>query len=447
MLALLPSLVNGFDPAMVHAATSNVSLIERLIAGAKDGESVRIPPGTYEGRFTLNRSIRLVGEGTVTIRSDEGESTVAITAKGAALEGIRVVHDAKDKNAAVYVAADEVKLESLEISTKGYGILLRKANRVEIGKSQVRSLDDANASGSNRKTVKRNGIDLFDSHQNIITGNTVSNMNDGIYLESSNGNVVSGNAIDHSRYGVHCMFTKQTVVKDNHGYANVTGAMIMGVNDAVVTGNRFAKQSENVNSQGLLLFDVHTSRVEGNLVEGNRVGLYIEQSTDNLLQNNQVLRNFTGIQLLDAENNRFTNNDFIGNVIEAEATGSKNNQLTGSKNNQLTGNYWDAYRGIDSDGDGASNTAYAINPFFQQLTSETPAYQLFFRSPGMLFLESLFETNRNEWASDAMPLMKPAMTESDGSDAAGTDLGLFTAGACLLLVSSWIILQFGGRRR
>ncbi|REE81548.1 copper-binding protein NosD [Paenibacillus taihuensis] len=39
-------------------------------------------------------------------------------------------------------------------------------------------------------------------------------------------------------------------------------------------------------------------------------------------------------------------------MIEAEATDSKNNQLQG--------NYWDAFKGIDSDGDGASNVAYAI---------------------------------------------------------------------------------------
>lgn len=66
----------------------------------------------------------------------------------------------------------------------------------------------------------------------------------------------------------------------------------MGVDDAVVTGNQFVKQSENVNSQGLLLFDVHTSRVDDNIVEGNRVGFYMEDSSDNVLSNNRVLRNY-----------------------------------------------------------------------------------------------------------------------------------------------------------
>ncbi|QHW35415.1 hypothetical protein GZH47_31430 (plasmid) [Paenibacillus rhizovicinus] len=425
----------------MHASTavSSVSIIEQLIREAKDGETVRIPAGTYEGSFTINSPIKLEGEGTVTIRNNDEESTITITARGAALEGISVVHEARDKNAAVYVAADEVTLESLQISTRGYGILLRKADHAAIGSTRIQWMEDANETAGKRKTVKRNGIDLFDSHQNVISGNTVSDMNDGIYLESSNGNTVAGNAIDHSRYGVHCMFTKKTIVRDNQGYANITGAMVMGVDDAIVTGNRFEKQNENVNSQGLLLFDVHTSTVENNLVEGNRVGLYIEQSSSNTIQNNRVLWNFTGIQLLDAENNRFTVNDFIGNVIEAEATESKNNELKA--------NYWDAYRGIDSDGDGASNTAYVINPFFQRLTNETPAYQLFFRSPGMLFLESLFETNRDEWASDLMPLMKPAMNEIAGSGTGGPEFALFATGTVLLLVASGIILQFGRRRQ
>lgn len=438
---LLPVLAAGghASPASASPSDTTAAAIQQLIQQAKDGEIVHVPAGSYQGRLLIDRPITLAADGDVTIRNQDEAPTVKITADGASLIGLHIVHEAPDKNAAVLVASDNVRIESQDIRTRAYGIMLRKANRASIKGNRIQWLDETATASKGEKKEKRNGIDLFEAHDNAISNNTVSNLNDGIYQESSDGNLVEGNAIDHSRYGVHCMFTKRTIVRDNSGYANVTGAMIMGVDDAVVTGNTFTKQSENVNSQGLLLFDVQTSKVEGNLVAGNRVGLYVEQSSANLIANNRVLQNFTGIQLLDSEDNQFTANDFIGNVIEAEATDSKNNKLEG--------NYWDAFRGIDSDGDGASNTRYNINPFFQQLTGETPAFQLFFRSPGMIFLESLFESNRDNWAFDAKPLMKPNFGDNASSAGTGRFGSLFAAGAALLLGSIGMIMKFGGRRR
>src|SRR5690606_32929135 len=105
---------------------------------------------------------------------------------------------------------------------------------------------------------------LYESHDARIENNEVFDMKDGIYLEKSHRASVEENRIYRSRYGIHCMYTNGTIVRSNEGEYNVTGAMIMGVRDAVVTDNSFRKQSENVHSQGLLLFDVQTSLIERN---------------------------------------------------------------------------------------------------------------------------------------------------------------------------------------
>ncbi|WP_181909607.1 right-handed parallel beta-helix repeat-containing protein [Paenibacillus taihuensis] len=183
--------------AIASPAAMSADLIQTLIDKAQDGDTVRIPPGSYEGRILINRPIQLDGGGAVTLRNTDQKSTVEITAKGVALKGLIVVHEARDKNAAVSVSSDEVRINSLDIRTGGYGILLRKADRGIVANTKIEWLEDANAAAAKTKIVRHNGIDLFNSHLNVIQGNTVSNMNDGIYLESSNGNTVINNAIDH----------------------------------------------------------------------------------------------------------------------------------------------------------------------------------------------------------------------------------------------------------
>jgi nitrous oxidase accessory protein len=104
-----------------------------------------------------------------------------------------------------------------------------------------------------------------------------------------------------------------------------------------------------------------------------------------------------GIQFLESANNRFSDNRFIANVIEAEASDSAGNRMDG--------NFWDAVQGLDLQGDGLSDISYEINPFYSQLIDRTPAFQLFFQSPGMVYLSEMFTADRGKWARDAAPLM------------------------------------------
>lgn len=391
--------------------TSGYGRVQTLIDAAKPGETLELPAGTYRGPLVVDKPLHIRGMGTARIVNDASEPAVVIHADRVTLEGVEIDHNSQTGEAAILIEADETTLSRVAIRTRSHGIQLREADRGIIEHSQIAWLGaEADRDREVPLSQKGNGIDLFDSHRSRIAGNEISGMNDGIYLESSHDALVEDNKVERSRYGIHCMYTNGTKVIGNEGRFNVTGAMIMGVQDAEVTDNVFRMQSENVNSQGILLFDVQTSRIYRNVVEGNRVGLYIEQSLRNELTDNDVLRNFIGIQLLESEGNRFANNRFIANVIEAEATESMDNRLTG--------NYWDSFRGIDLDRDGMSDIPYAINPFFQQLVDRKPAFQLFFQSPGIRFLESLFVADQSVWAADSSPLMRlPA--EADPNPGSG----------------------------
>ncbi|PWV89435.1 nitrous oxidase accessory protein [Paenibacillus cellulosilyticus] len=415
-------------------ASLDKGTIQQLIDEAKPGDTVTIAPGEYRGAITIDKSVTLVGEPGTVIVNDAAQPAVTITADGVSVSGITVEQRSMEESTAIELVASNTMLSNLDIHTHAFGIRLRKSNRNEIADNSIQWLGEM--SGQEVKmSAKRNGIDLYDSHDNVISGNRISSMNDGIYQESSHRNQVIGNRIDHSRYGIHCMYTEGTIVRGNAGNYNVTGAMVMGVTDAIVEDNSFTKQSENVNSQGLLLFDVHTSTIANNRVEGNRIGFYVEQSSKNDIRNNSIERNFVGIQFLESEGNELQANDFIANVINAEATDSPDNRLTA--------NFWDNFSGIDADGNGRSDISYAINPFFQQLTHQTPAFQLFFQSPGMQFLETMMQSDRSSWTVDIEPLMMPAGQQAM---AGKHNSYTFWVSLCLLLISTIIIYNTGVKR-
>lgn len=425
-------------PRVLYAASEETSLIphlQQLIDDASEGGTLVLPAGSYRGGVSIGKPLTVRAEGTVRIiAANSTEPAVRIDADHVRLQQVQLIQPFSSEAPALLVNGSKAVLDSIGIRTRSFGIMLRDNGQNEIFNSTIQREPD----GFGAQADSRNGIDLFNSHDNRIYNNTISTMNDGIYLESSHRNRVERNRIDGSRYGIHCMYTDGTVVRDNEGSLNVTGAMIMGVKDAEVTGNTFVKQSESVNSQGLLLFDVQTSRIEGNKAEGNRVGFYIEQSHRNRIANNDLVRNFVGVQLLESDENEFTGNYFWNNVIESEADESRSNRFAG--------NYWDAFRGIDPSGDGISDISYAMNPFFQKLTSAIPAFQLFFQSPGMLFLESMQTAGIEEWTVDPAPLMKPEAERLPVQDRPG-QAGLLASAVMLLLASITIITYTGGKRR
>jgi nitrous oxidase accessory protein len=429
-------LVAKSSAAASGSAETVAGEFQQLVDKALPGDTITLQEGIYTGPVTINKPLTITGTKTAVLLNNSKDPAILIDADKVVLRGFTIQHNQAGNSEAVGVNSDEVVLDQLNIETRGFGIRLRNSDRGMIHHNII----IWSGAGTNEKLSmgkKENGIDLYNSHDNRIEYNAISHMRDGIYLENSHRTKVDKNQIYHSRYGVHCMYTNETQITDNVGEYNVTGAMIMGVADVLVSHNSFRKQSENVNSQGILLFDVQTSLIEHNVVEGNRVGIYMELSSNNQLRDNDVWRNFMGIQILESEGNQFNNNRFIANVIEAEALDSSGNLMNG--------NYWDAFQGLDLDHDGTSNIAYNINPFYQQLIQNTPAFQLFFQSPGMTFLSNMFADNKEGWSADASPLMAPTSSGIINLDnMEGKGVGI--ASLLLLLAAIFTITYLGVKR-
>jgi nitrous oxidase accessory protein len=435
MLAILWLFFHPLDAfALADAEAEPGAALQERIDQAESGGTVVIPSGTYAGPIVISKPLVLKAKngGKVTLINTSGKPAVTISADDVAVADITIVDKTAKEEPAVLIKGNRVLLDSLHIVTSSHGVMMRDAHDGEVKDSVI----EWGREGITSFSEKGNGIDLYNAHRVRLLGNTIKRVHDGIYLENSDDTVISRNRIERSRYGVHCMYTKGTVIRDNTGTMNITGAMIMAVQNVELSGNTFTKQSENVNSQGILLYDAHETRVDGNAVTGNRVGLYIEQSANNLVENNALAHNFIGIQLIESTQNTIAGNRFVGNVTDALALGSADNKLAG--------NYWDAFSGIDADGDGRSDIRYQINPFFQGLIEKRPAFQIFFQTPGIAFLEGLYEANAGEWTSDEAPLMKPpaALRQEDWSQS-----GVLSGATGVLLAAAASVIIFISRRK
>lgn len=408
-------------PSPVKADTIGTPL-QVLIDRAKAGDTVMVPPGTYEGPVILSKPIRLQASGTVELvgTAEIGDKPIlSILTNGAQIDNL-ILQDRRSgpETVSILIHGNDNRVESVQIASRGIGIKLEQSRRNRLDGIKIRA-----AQTFESRTLafddRGNGIELWDSHDNLILDSRIVGAQDGIYMENSNSTRLLRNHVSDSRYAFHLMYAIGTSLKQNESESNVTGAMIMETDNTLVEGNRFEKSSRNVHSQGILLFEAKHTRITANLLQGNRVGLYMEQSSDNQIDNNRIVQNFVGLQLIGASRNELHHNDLLSNVVQAQAESSADNRLHD--------NYWDDHAGIDFRGSGQSDLPYSADPFFLTLANSFPPFQLFFHSPGMLVLEELFQTDTKNWLSDKSPQMNPVHPLSGGGESGRGTLLLFSA--------------------
>jgi nitrous oxidase accessory protein len=159
--------------------------------------------------------------------------------------------------------------------------------------------------------------------------------------------------------------------------------------------------------------------------------MYIEDSTENTLTRNEITSNFIGTQVFNISQNKVIDNSFISNVNEIQA-------LKGT-NNLIKNNYWDAGSKLDTNGDGKSNLPYQADPYFLNLISETPEFQLFFQDPGMLLLQKMLKSPDKKLVTDQSPLMKSKLhTESQ---AESNQTGIWVLSLIMMMGSLLLIVK------
>ncbi|KAB2332727.1 right-handed parallel beta-helix repeat-containing protein [Bacillus mesophilum] len=394
--------------------------LQAMIDEAEAGGTVMIPPGYYEENITIDKPLSLIGERDVTINSCENAPVVTIKSEGVQLSNVLVEQCNEDNGdlAAVYVTGGQHHLSNLEIQSSQMGIQLFEANQIVVEDSAIMG------------TRKENGIDLWKTNDSTIREMKIDTILDGIYMEQSHRNTIIQNVIENARYGIHLMFTDDTTIEQNQSQHNFTGAMVMEAQNVLIKNNDFSFNNQNVNSQGLLLYLTSDVVAENNLFASNRVGAFIEDSSNATIANNIFQSNTIGAQWKNSSDNSLVSNTFSGNVNDTQANESANNII---KNN-----YWNAALKLDIDGDGVSELPHAADPYFMALVQRIPEYQLFFQHPGITLLKQVFNGPEDELLRD----LEPSMVYSGSEDGQKNDkqIILWFVGVVFILVS-FIFIQ------
>lgn len=417
LLTMVSLLFTGKE---AYADNSLQAKIDSIPAGG----ILKLKKGSYHERIVLKKPIQLVGEKGTIFTACTSKPVIIIKGENVKIKGINIKNcHKKSSSPVIYITGKKHQIEYVTIHSGRVAVKLDNAENIALKNVEI------TGDGQER------GIDLWDSSFNLFSGIKLDHVQDGFYMENSHYNTFFDNSISDSRYGLHIMFSDNITIKKNSSFHNFTGAMVMDSNNTIIEANKLTDNNQNVNAQGLLLYDVHHSVIHDNLISANRVGMYIEDSSSNKIFNNIINANFIGAQLNKINNNQINRNSFYSNVSEVQAIQSTHNNI----NN----NYWDASSKLDSDGDGYSNLAYRADPYFLNLIGEVPEYQLFFQDPGMLLLQKMLKTPDKLLITDEFPLMKSGIhtnTQAEENERKAWIL-------CLAMIMGSLLLIIKGRKK
>lgn len=217
-------------PALLDAATVTVPgdhpTIQQAVDAAWPGEEVLVGKGEYSENVVVEKSVTLkAAEGARIKAADPGEPVITVSG----VDG--------------YVVS-------------GFEVTDSKA-------SGIRVSDSSNGRIEGNKAVNNaNGILVYRSENNVITGNTADG-NDiyGLYLERSHNNTVTSNNVDRNAdRGIFLSYSNNNTVTGNSANLNAWNGITLWESDNNVIRNNLALR----NTYGIV-----TGSSEGNEISGN----------------------------------------------------------------------------------------------------------------------------------------------------------------------------------
>ena len=379
--------------------------LREAIASAQEGETIHLAgPAVFEGSVVLDKAVHIVGENWPVLDGARSGTVLLITAPGASVSGLAVQNSGTNLaefDSAIRIEAHGAKVVNSRIDNGGFGVFIRGADRATIRSNLI-----VGVGGS----VGGNGIHLWKTKENEITGNTIEAKRDGIYLSYADRNTIRGNAVRQCRFGIHYMYSHYNRLQNNSLSRNTVGATLMFARHCEVSGNEVSENKRH----GILLKQVENSMISDNRVSGHNRGLFVQQAAQDRFEGNLISGNDMGLYLSSgSEQNVFVGNSFIDNVDQVWQPTDEFDRGRYAANaffEKGRGNFWSDYTGRDRNHDGIGDTAYHETDLYGYILDRHPEARLFALSPAATLLRKGEELLPLQVAgvTDLFPLMKPA---------------------------------------
>jgi nitrous oxidase accessory protein len=355
-----------------------------LVDAAPAGSVLRPPAGTYAGPVVLTKSLTIEGDGKVTIDAGDRGTVFSINVGNSKLRGIHLTGsgDSPDTDdSCLDVRGSNNVIENLVIDNCLFGIDLKQSNDNIVRGNTIKSKDLPLGE-------RGDGLRLWYSNNNLIENNLVTESRDMVAWYSHR-NIYRGNEGRHSRYSLHFMFANNNVVENNRFIDNAVGIYFMYSEGSIARNNLISHATGNT---GMALGFKESSDilVENNDIIYNAIGVGSDLSpfqpnTTIRFKNNRLAYNGVAVQLTsELGGNEFTDNILEGNITDITLGGRG-----GGTRNKWLGNYFDSYEGFDKNKDGIGDTPYEHYAYADQIWIEIPAAGFFKTSPALELLNFL----------------------------------------------------------
>ena len=389
-----------------HAATITVGPSESIQAAvnrAQTGDIIEVRAGSYRENLLIDKQLTLIGIDRPIVHGTGSGSVVVITARSCSFRGFRIQHSGSDlqtEDSGILLKSSHNLIEQNELTDILYGIYFYRSQGNTVRGNTIRGRKQLEAG------ERGAGLHLWDSPNNTIEDNKISDMRDGMYIQSCDGNQIRRNRVSNLRYGLHYMFSNRNVFEDNFFENNVAGAAIMYSNHIEFRRNAFV-HNRGFSSFGILFQECNELVAENNFIIDNATGIFMEALRKTRFQRNVIAQNDVAMQMFsNSDENVFTENNFVDNLTILQLIG-KSTTTKWSENGR--GNFWSGYDGYDMNEDGRGDVPQRVQDIFEYIEGNHPRLQIYLDSPAAKALaaaERTFPVLKGSQEVDAAPLMR-----------------------------------------
>ena len=420
--------------------------IQNAIAAAHPGDVIEVRAGTYNENLLVDKQLTLIGIDGPIVRGKGSGSVVVITGGSCVFRGFHVQHSGSDlqtEDSGILLKSSNNRIEQNELSDILYGIYFYRSQGNSIRWNTIRGRKELDAG------ERGAGLHLWDSPNNTIEDNTISEMRDGMYIQSCNDNQIRRNHVSNLRYGLHYMFSDRNVFEDNLFENNVAGAAIMYSNHIEFRGNAFVR-NRGFSSFGILFQECNELVAENNFIIDNATGIFMEALRKTKFRRNVIAQNDIAMQMFsNSDDNVFTENNFVDNLNTLQLVGKS---TTTKWSESGRGNFWSAYDGYDMNEDGRGDVPQRVQDVFEYIEGNHPRLQIYLDSPAAKALavaEKTFPVLKGSQEIDRAPLMR-AVDLRFPFAAEKRDRGFVlmpTLIAAVTFIGALVVIWTGQRRR